>query len=61
MAKWIKISAKVVTTKERNLNEPYKKEGSPIPGVELFDVIDGKTNDLELLSQMLINSLLCAI
>lgn len=43
MARWKKLIAKVVTTKERNKDQVQdKQETSPIPGVELYDIIEGK-------------------
>lgn len=40
MARWQKINARIVTTKEREYADP-RRAGSPVPGVELFDSIDG--------------------
>lgn len=45
VAKWKKLTAKIVTTKERYRGgDPTQREGSPIPGIELYDFVDGKKN-----------------
>lgn len=43
VAKWKQLAAKIVTTKERFKEaNGTQREGSPIPGIELYDVIDGE-------------------
>ena len=46
VAKWQKMHARIVTTKERKYGAPVRREGSPVPGVELFDKSNGKINFL---------------
>lgn len=42
VAQWKKLIAKVVTTKERfKVGDPDEHDASPIPGIELYDIIDG--------------------
>lgn len=41
VARWQKVNARIVTTKERKYADPLRT-GSPVPGVELFDTIEGK-------------------
>lgn len=35
------MHARIVTTKERKYGDLVRREGSPVPGVELFDPVDG--------------------
>lgn len=43
MAKWKQLTAKIVTTKERFKDaEQSQREGSPVPGIELYDFVEGK-------------------
>lgn len=49
VAQWEKMHARIVTTKERKYGELVRREASPVPGVELFDAIDG--NEFELIYQ----------
>lgn len=45
VARWQKLIAKIVTTKERiKCSNPGQREGSPIPGIELYELVDGKFN-----------------
>lgn len=37
VARWEKMTARVVTTKERKYGDAIKREGSPIPGLEIFN------------------------
>lgn len=47
VAKWKKIHSRIVTTKERKYGNPVRREGSPVPGVELFDKsADGKLKEI---------------
>lgn len=42
VAKWKQLTAKIVTTKERFRDAGMsQREGSPVPGIELYDTIDG--------------------
>lgn len=44
VAKWKKLIAKIVTTRERlrNGGDVNQVVGSPIPGIELYDIVEGK-------------------
>lgn len=43
VAKWKQLTAKIVTTKDRFKDaEGSQREGSPIPGIELHDIVEGK-------------------
>lgn len=43
MAKWKQLTAKIVTTKERFRGaDMSQREGSPVPGIELYDTVEGK-------------------
>lgn len=43
VAKWKQLTAKIVTTKERFRGaDMSQREGSPVPGIELYDTIEGK-------------------
>lgn len=49
VARWQKLIAKIVTTKERiKCSNPGQREGSPIPGIELYELVDGKFNSMKL-------------
>lgn len=42
MAKWKQLTAKIVTTKERFRGaDMSQREGSPVPGIELYDTVEG--------------------
>lgn len=36
------MHARIVTTKERKYGDLVRREGSPVPGVELYDPVDGR-------------------
>lgn len=43
VAKWKQLNAKIVTTKERFRGADLaQREGSPVPGIELYDTVEGK-------------------
>lgn len=46
VAKWRKLTAKVVQYKERKPGDPIRREGSPVPGVLLYDNLDGYEIDI---------------
>lgn len=42
VAKWKQLTAKIVTTKERFRGaDMAQREGSPVPGIELYDTVEG--------------------
>ncbi|XP_037040144.1 tudor and KH domain-containing protein homolog [Bradysia coprophila] len=50
VARWEKMTARVVTTKERKYGDAIKREGSPIPGLEIFNV---DTPDINIADQLI--------
>lgn len=38
VAKWVKLCAHIVTTKKRKYGNALRREGSPIPGVDLIEI-----------------------
>lgn len=56
MAKWKKLIAKIVTTKERfKAGDPNQSDSSPIPGIELYDIVDGKSITFEAFQKIIIS------
>lgn len=49
VARWERMTARVVTTKERKYGDAIKREGSPIPGLEIFSP---DTPDLNIADQL---------
>lgn len=59
VAQWKKMLSKVVILQERKTNHHFKRDGSPIPGVELYDTHNGR--DINLAVEMVNENLARAI